>query len=268
MLAPAPRPLDADRITARGRSHDAVLRGRGNWRARRARARQRGVTLIELLIAMAIVVVVAGGAVAGLGAARAAALRSSAVMITAAVRTAFAHSNAISRPVRLVFDFDKREIVLEESEGQFIVERGVRGGGAAAATELEMKAQEEANRILKGPRAPRASFSPTKAFGFDPDSGQAGKSLEGDARFLQVETRRDVEPEVEGRAYLYFWPGGQTERAAITLVLGTPSEQELEANTMTILVSPLTGKCEIKKGIVRLPPERVDGDSEREDYGP
>ncbi len=229
------------------------------------RRRTRGVTLVEVLITVTVIALITGSAVLGMGAVTNARLKRSAAMLAGAVRVAYAHANAKSKPVRLVFDFEERMIVLEESTSELVIERNDRTGGAAAATEAERAAVAEAEAILKGPRAPRPSFQPAKAFGFNPEKDRPGKELSTGVRFLQVETGHQDEPIAEGRAYLYFWPGGQTERAAIQLSLGGG---ETEDSVMTVLVSPLTGKTELKRGKVSMPRPRDDAEeSEREDTG-
>jgi general secretion pathway protein H len=165
-----------------------------------------------------------------------------------------------------VFDFEGRSITLEESTSKLLLKSGDRTGGAQAATEAErltLEATEAADQV-KGLRPPRASFQPTKAFGFDPDDGKSGKELEPGIRFLQVETAHQDEPELE-RAYLYFWPGGETERAAIQVVRGRPGAEPAEEDIITVLVSPLTGKTELKKGRVSMPRPRDDREESERD---
>jgi general secretion pathway protein H len=70
-----------------------------------------------------------------------------------------------------------------------------------------------------------------------------------------VETEHDEEPVTEGRAYVYFWPGGITERAAIRLKRSDNSEDGL-----TVLLSPLTGRASIQRGKASFPPPREDPD--------
>jgi general secretion pathway protein H len=229
------------------------------------RSAERGITLIELMITMAIIGLTMGMATLAASVADSARLKRSSVMIAGAIRIAYGHASAISKPVRLVFDFDQRAIGLEEASADLKLDRNDATGGAAAATEAEQKALEEAEQIVKGPRAPRPAFKPTKAFGFNPDKDKTGKELERNIRFLQIETGHQDEAVNQGRAYLYFWPGGQTERAAIQLkIAGSDDEQD----AMTIFVSPLTGKASLKKGKFSMPRPRDDGEeSERQDTG-
>jgi general secretion pathway protein H len=219
------------------------------------------VTLVEVLMVVAIVGLLGGLVALSAGSVDSARLKRSAVTIASAIRVAYAHANAISKPVRLVFDFDERAIILEEGSSDLALARGDRTGGAAAATEAERKALAEADAIVKGPRPPRPSFKPTKAFGFNPDKGKSGKELEKNIRFLQVEATHLDDPVRAGRAYLYFWPGGQTERAAVQISI---RNSDIASEVMTVLVSPLTGKAEIKKGKWQMPRPRDDAEeSER-----
>jgi general secretion pathway protein H len=225
----------------------------------------RGVTLVEVLITVAVVALLSGAAILGMGATSGARMKRGAVMIASAIRVAYAHANATSKPVRLVFDFEERQVILEEGSEQLFIDRKDKTGGAAAATELEKAAQEEAEAILKGPRAPRPSFQPSKAFGFDPEDGKPGKDLPTGIRFASVETAHADEAEISGRAYLYFWPGGMTERAAVMLTRGD-GEGDVDGDFMTVLVAPLTGKAKLMAGRHAMARPRTDDEeSERSD---
>jgi general secretion pathway protein H len=199
----------------------------------------------------------------GAGVADSARLRRSAVMIASATRVAWGHATATTRTVRLVLNLDARTVSMEDSEDKLWLAKNDLSGGAAGATDAERKAIEEADAILKGPRAPRPSFKPAKPFGFVVDKMAKGKELERNIRILQVETAHQDDPVKVGQAYLYFWPGGQTEQAAIQLsVVGSVSDTDV----ITVLVSPLTGKTDIRKGKVAMPRPRDDTEaSERQD---
>lgn len=225
------------------------------------------MTLVELLITVAIVALVMGVAVMSLGVTESARLKRSATLIAGAVRVAYGHANATNKTVRLVFDFDQQQIILEESADRHLLQKGDVAGGAVGATEIEKASIEAAEKIIKGPRAPRASFQPAKVFGWNPDKDKQGKELSIGVRFFQVETSNSDDPLQTGRAYLYFFPGGQTERASIQLSVSNPSLSE-DGDFFSITVSPLTGKTQLRKGRVEMERPRDETEaSERDDRG-
>lgn len=227
-----------------------------------------GLTLIEVLVVMAIVAIIMGAVVVGSGQLASSRLRHSSTMIAGAIRVGFSRASATSKSVRLVMDFEKSEIWLEEGSQPMLVQsKDITGtGGAAAATTAEKEALEEGGRILKGPTAPRAAFTEISPMGLAAsEPGKGHKPLERGIKFRMVQTGHDEEPRKEGRAYLYFWPGGQTERAAIQLKVG---EANADEDAITLMVAPLTGKVTVKNGAVDLPTPVDDKEkSEREDPG-
>lgn len=221
------------------------------------------MTLIETLVTVALIAVVMSVAMIGTGAVKNSRLRSGATMITGAIRVAYSRASATSRSLRLVFDLQERRVWLEETTSSVTVKAGDTAGGAAAATQAEKEAAEQAQKILKGPRVAPPAFRPVKALGMTGEVAADGyRTLGSGIRFRAVYTGHSPDGQTEGRAYLYFWPGGQTERAAIQLDKGGESLDE----GVTILVSPLTGKARIAGGAVSMDPLRDDGtSSERED---
>lgn len=215
---------------------------------------RRGLTLVEVLVVVALIAVLSAGVVFGSGMLSSSRERAAATMIVAGVRLAVTRANATGRPVRMVFDLENDRVHLEESSSREMLrekEEESTGGGAEPATEAEQVARKEADRILEGPRAPRAKFAPVKQFGFDGDEG-SGRELGAGIEFRQVQTEHDDVPRNEGRAYLYFFPGGGTERAAIQI------RKTGEKEGLTVLVSPLTGRAKIERGSVDLEAPRMD----------
>jgi general secretion pathway protein H len=258
---------EAERAAPRGRPAPRGRAELGRALARaRARAGGRGITLVELLAALAILVLVTGAAVLGSGVQNSARLKRSALLVSSAIKNAYASANQLGRPMRLVFDFDARRVTLQEADSPMLLARGEKSGGAEPATEAEREATAEVDAILKGPRAPRASFKAATSVPFNKDEdGTPGRALEPNVRFLSVDAQHQSEPEVAGQAYLYFWPGGRTELAAIQLLVG---RDETDDFTQTIVVSPLTGKTRIVRGRVAMPKPRSEAElSEREDSG-
>jgi general secretion pathway protein H len=225
------------------------------------------MTLIEILIVMLIMTLVLGGVVLGTGQLSGSRLKHASTTLTGAIRLAYTRATATSKSVRLAFDLEQHTITIEESSAPMLVQTKDRTGtgGAAAVTDAERTAIAEGERIVKGPQAPRPSFRPITSGVVGTDIGSGPRPLERGIKFREIQTAHDDEPRTTGRAYLYFWPGGLTERASIQLRIGDSTE---DGDTLTLVVSPLTGKVTIKNGPVALQKPKDDSEaSDREDRG-
>lgn len=236
---------------------------------------ERAMTLIEVLIVMAIVVILIAGITLGGGQVASARLRQSATLITGAVRVGFTRSNATSKNIRLVLDLDNSKLWLEEADRPFYAKANDKTGtgGADPATAAEQAAIEEGDRLTKGPRPPKAHFHMISTSEDKPNLAVLSKPLPSGIHFRSVQTAHDDTPVTKGRAYLYFWPGGETERASIqTCITHTVDKLEVcdteNDGTFSMMVAPLTGKVTVKPGSIDLvlPVDDV-GASDRKDPG-
>lgn len=235
----------------------------------RRRGRQRGLTLVEMLIVLLIVTLILAGVVMGTGQLAGAKLRKSATTITGLIRVAYVRATVTSRSERIVFDIDNSKFWLEESEQPMLVQsKDTTGtGGADPVTAAEKQALAETARLVDGPKAPRPTFHAVKPglYAATDNQGGSDQSLPFGIHFRAVQTNHDDEARTKGRAYLYFWPGGLTERASVVLRKGDSLN---ETDAMTLIVSPLTGAVAIKPGNVSLPVVTEEKDlSERVDQG-
>lgn len=223
----------------------------------------RGLTLIELIVVVTLVALLMGSMIIGMGATTNARIRSGATLIASGVRVAFSRSQSTGKSMRLAFDLDRQTVMLEESDTPMLVRRDdVVTGGAEGSTQQELDAIKEAERIVDGPRPPRPAFKAVTALGFETDDPSTGRELGRGVAFKRIEVAHAEDPVTSGRAYLYFWPGGMTERASIQI---GRKESEGDDGVLSILVSPLTGRVKIVAGA--KPMERPRDDSEREDRG-
>ena len=245
-----------------------MVGGQRCGRRRGCGGRTRGMTLVEVLIAVSLITLLSGALLLGPGMLGSSRQRAAATLILSTVRLAQARANTTGRPVRMVFDLDQHRLLLEQAAGSVMLreqesgtDEEATGAGADPATELEQAARAKADGILEGPRAPRAKFTPVEEFGADDDDSAPGRALGKGIQYRQVQTEHEDEPRTKGRAYLYFWPRGGTERAAVQLRRGGEEEG------LTVMVSALTGRARIERGAVELPKPRFDDDeySEREE---
>jgi general secretion pathway protein H len=244
-----------------------LVRARAN--AAGANRRARGFTLIEVLTVLALIAIVTGVAIAGTMELPSARLRRSATMIVSAIKVAYTRATSRSRDVRLVMDLDAKKIWLEEADVPMLVQSKdkTHTGGADPVTDTERAAIVEGEQLLRGPGVARPRFHPVTSIGFaDFEAAKGdkyGKPLQNGITFRSVQIGHDDAPRTSGRAYLYFWPGGMTERAAIQVHIG---EGENDSPVLTLDVSPLTGKVTVKAGAVDLKmPEDDEQKSDRPD---
>lgn len=220
---------------------------------------------MEVLIVVALIALLSGAIVFGSGMFTGSRVRGAATLIISATRMAQTRANATGRATRVVFDLENHRVRLEEANtGAMLREKeGAEsaGAGAEASTELEKAAREEAERLVDGPRAPRPAFVPISETVLGEDALAGGRELGKGVKFREVQTEHDGEPRREGQAYLYAWPGGETERAVVQLFDGRSSDEGL-----TVTVSALTGRARVERGRVELPQPRLgEAYSEREE---
>lgn len=220
----------------------------------RARAATLGMTLVEVLIVIVLIAMLAGATVFGSGMLRSSRLRAGSTLIGSAVRLGLARSNNSGHPTRLVLDLDQDRVLLEEaSSSRMLREKAAPAAGAEAATQAELAAKVESDRILDGPQAPRATFKPVAKFADTPEGRELGAGVD----LVSVQTEHDEDPITSGRAYVYFWPGGMTERAHVQL------KQIGSDSALTVVVSALTGRTRIEKGLVDFPEPRTDREEDQ-----
>jgi general secretion pathway protein H len=213
--------------------------------------------MVELLLAIALMAILGGVIVSSTSMMSGNRLRSAAGLMVTAVRLAVTRTNVTGHSIRLTFDLDENRLLMEESADRMLRTIDKDGkeelsAGADPATEAEKEATKYADGIVKGPRAPRAKFQPTP-IGKD-DSPDKGRELGRSIHFRLVQTEHDSKPRTKGRAYLYFWPGGGTERAVVQLQKGDGDE------ILSVLVSPLTGRAKIQRGKVDFMEPRQEED--------
>ena len=220
------------------------------------------MTLVEVLIVVGLISLLGGTLIFGSGLLGSNRLRAAAGTIVSGVRLGISRANTTGQAARLVFDLEQQRVVLEETSGKFL--RGKDGKvedeeGDEEMGAVERRARAYANDVLAGPGEPKAQFTPVKEGALGAEGEQAGKELGRGVRFAEVQTEHDEAPRRSGKAYLYFWPGGGTERAVVQL------EREGDREGYTVVVSPLTGRARIERGKVELEDPREDfGEREEE----
>jgi general secretion pathway protein H len=116
------------------------------------RTRASGFTLIEIMVVVTIAALVMAGVSLSVGSTSRVKLRSSCVLVMAAVRYGFSRAVTQGTTVRLVFDFDGKSLHLEEAIGRVVLNLADETGEGLKRSEEEeaerQKAEEDRNSFL------------------------------------------------------------------------------------------------------------------------
>ena len=197
-----------------------------------------GFTLIEVILVVAIIAVVVTGATFGLGAITRTRLRSSAFRVMSAAQFAYNRSLTQGTTTRLLFDFEKNTMAVEESASPVTLATDEQLDSDEG---LAVDPWELAKAKLEEPLTPIEPSSP-----FGPIANQQGKVLErykakpiGDGvRVQALITPHETDSRTEGQGAVYFFPGGVTEHAVIQL-------SDASETVYSIEIHPLTGNARI-----------------------
>lgn len=216
-----------------------------------------GFTLIEVILVVAIIAVVVTGATFGLGAITRTRLRSSAFKVMSAARFAYNRSLTQGTTTRLLFDFDKDTMAVEETYTPVTL-----------ATNEQLESEEGAavdpwdlaKARLEQPLTPIEPTSP-----FQPITNQSGKVLDrykakplaDGVTVHALITPHETDRRTEGDGAIYFFPGGVTEHAVVQL-------SDASETVYSIEIHPLTGNARIHN-FAYEPLDELDDDGDVED---
>jgi general secretion pathway protein H len=240
---------------------------------RRQRSPASGFTLIEIMVALAIVALMTGGAIKGLRSLRRTDLREATTHMSGAVRYLFDRASTTGKVHRLVIDIETGKYWAEISDDRFYVpheaesEQGLRmrEEKEAEADEEERRRKEERERS-RTPSSSSFDMSKLEVGDFRPKRARFAAFKEmalkpvqlKKAKLRSVYTPRVVDALTSGRAYLYFFPLGQTEPAIITL------SDMSGGSVYSLVVHPITGRVKIYNQQVNPPAgDRYDDQGNR-----
>jgi general secretion pathway protein H len=229
-----------------------------------------GFTLIEIIIVLAIAALIMGVGVNGLRSLAKSDLRESATHLSGAMRFLFDRASTTGKTHRLVIDLERGRYWAEVTDDKFYIPHEAETPEATRLREEQEAKDEEERRAAEEKAASAAdsvfgsSSSSSTSSGlpvdssYDPTKLDVGKFRPKRARFAafqetalkpvtlkkkvifrSVYTPRSTEPVTSGRAYIYFFPLGQTEAAIVSL-----SDPEGEA-VYSLVAHPLTGRVKI-----------------------
>ncbi|HEY4187816.1 MAG TPA: type II secretion system protein [Polyangia bacterium] len=229
----------------------------------RQRRAHSGFTLIEILVVLAIVGILAGLSIRGLRSLARSDLRASVTHMAGAIRYLFDRASTTGKYHRLVIDLDQGKYWAEVSDDQFYLPRTPETESSQKKlAELEARLDEkeaqrkelaEASGDIDMTKVLPMDFRPKRArFGAFKETALKPVTLKN-TEVMDVFTPRMADPITKGRAYIYFFPLGQTEPAIVHL--SDPTEQTI----YSLVVHPITGRVRIVNSYVQPPIDvRVD----------
>jgi len=199
-------------------------------------ARSRGFTLVELMIAVAVIAVLAAAVIPSVSSLSGADARKAAGELSGSLRFLFDTAALRHATCRMVLDLDARSYAAECAPRLVGVARG-------ASPEAEAADEEELQRRFPDEEdADRRRLLARSRFGAFSDALLKKRELPGRTEIRSVRVEGRQEPIAEGQAYVHFFPGGQAERAFIEVADG--------ATLYTVVVEPFTGRARVVTGAV------------------
>jgi len=198
----------------------------------RPASRSGGFTLIELLVVLAVIAGAAAMVVPAMNSITGADARKSAGQLAGTMRVLFDAAALRHATCRLGIDLDKRAFWAECAPGPAGVAPGA-DDDDALAIRFPDESDPEIRRILA-----RSTFGEFK------DRLVEKRELPGKTGFgpVHLEGRRDAQE--SGTAYVYFFPGGQAQKAWVPVVDGN--------NVFTVVTEPFTGRSRVVAGKVEV----------------
>ena len=238
--------------------------------------RDDGFTLVEVVVVLAILGLIMTLGASGFRRLTKSDLRSSSAHMAGAVRYLFDRASTTGKVHRLVLDLGEGKYWAEVSDDRFYVPHEAESESDLRRREDKEAEQDEDARKKAEKRAKEEEVRAASS-SFDVEKMEIGDFAPKRARFAafkelalkpvtlknvklrSVYTPRVVDPLTSGRAYVYFFPLGQTEAAIVTLC------DEKEETFYSLVVHPITGRVKIYNE-EKFPPssrDQVDDEGKR-----
>jgi general secretion pathway protein H len=240
---------------------------RTRWPGAR-RAPEAGFTLVEIMVVLVIVGLIAGMSIRGLRALTKSDLRASVSHLSGAMRYLFNRAATTGKYHRLVIDVEKGRYWAEVSDDQFYLPREPETEASQkklAELEADLDERDARRKEMAVAAGDDVDMSKVVPMDFRPKRARFAAFKESALKPVQMKntvvmdvfTPRVADPVTHGRAYVYFFPLGQTEPAILHL-------SDLAGETIySLVVHPVTGRIQIVNEYVRPPiDDRVDDQGE------
>lgn len=191
---------------------------------------------MEIMVAIGIMALVAGGAMMSMRALGGNRLRSASFSIAGAIKESYDRAIMEKRIQRLTFDLDNHIWWAEFTDDRYTLNPEDDTDHLFDIDDLDEDTPAEVRAALAGEKA--AKFNP------DPYMGKKVK-LPADVHFARAWTAMSEDPFQKGLVHIHFFRGGFTEPLQLELYDGPRDGRETDREYMTVKVRPLTGRVKI-----------------------
>lgn len=189
----------------------------------------QGITLLEILAALALVGVVVGLGVGQMSRMTGRNMRLEARKLASNIRYLYVKSATDNKAMRLVFDFEARKYWAEETSDLFALKSRREEAEEAEKEKEDSSAKEEE----AGTKSQQAEFSIAASKLLKEQELPIG------VYFKDIYAEHQIEAVAEGTAYIHFFPQGYVERSIINL---RDKEDEIH---YSLEVNPINGMVKI-----------------------
>jgi general secretion pathway protein H len=200
------------------------------------RTQARGFTLVELMIALAVMALLTAAVTPALSSLTGADARKAAGELSGSLRYLFDTAALRHATCRMAIDLDHRGYWAECAPGQV---------GVLKENDRSLLApddEELADRFPDERDAERRRLLAQTRFGAFNDRLLPKRALPGHAVFGEIKVEGRTEPVTRGMAYVHFFAAGQAQRAYIPVVDGS--------YRYTVVLEPFTGRARVVEGVV------------------
>jgi general secretion pathway protein H len=201
--------------------------------------RQRGFTIIELAISLAIVGLIIGVSIPVMDNVTRADLRAAASKTTGMIKATYDYAALSGKPCRLVFDFKENTITAEAADSRVLL-ADPKDNKQRDEPDPDAKDLSDDDKLLAlARREVGSNVGMRKNVHWTKVEGTVPFELPSSVRISELMAEHLRDAQTEGKAMLHFFPMGYCEQAVITFI-------DTSERVYSVEVEPLTGRTRIE----------------------
>lgn len=209
--------------------------------------RERGFTLLEILVVLVVIVMIAGVAVTRVGKMFRVEVRQTTARLSSTIKYLYNKAATEKRTLRLVFDFESASYWAEGTSEKFLLKKETeedkkkaekeRAADETDANKKESQSGSEGGETSTEEEKPIKPAAPE--FGAMNELILTTQQIPPNVILKDVYTSHNEGPVTNGRAYIYFFPNGFVEDAVVNL------NNVEETKNFSLKINPINGDVDV-----------------------